>query len=614
MRKGIASRICRSVAMCLALAAASSVSLVYAEGPRVTFELTDEPGPWFKNAAGPVAGYKSLAVATPGTEVRFTGKSNTAHTRTSLIYPTGATNMPFDTEPRKGSDSVVLKTPGLYVFTCKIHPYMFGAVIVDDPNTNGLDLGNTIELINGIGLTKIPTTSNIAARLLRTFFIATNPVNWQVYSNTAPTTWDIAYPSVDVNAAGVVVNLDTYLSTLVPGIANPSTLPKVENPVVGAVGEIWVDTQFELTKGKSKPDTATAISGQTWQPTRKVALPQINMNNPHNMWTDRDQNLIYQTQWFDSKMAVFNRTTGKFVNNITVGEAPSHVMTRVDTDQLHVALNGGTDNESVVELAPLANGVQRRINIGAGHPHAHWMSHDGKTMVTPNALSANTTQFDFTNNMVDAILPAGVIPIATGMTPDSKKYYVASLLDSNITVIDMQNNVVTGSINLLAGYDPIGGGITGNEFGGALPIQTPVSPDGKSMVTANTLTGTIAIIDPKTDKVVKALGCDPGCHGVQYGARQGGGYYAYVSSKFSNRLIVVDTDPNNNGNLAEATIAGSVLLTSVGTTASDDTVTGNAGMGGQGILPIPVVYNGWVQNLPQFWKDQLTAKQQDPIK
>jgi DNA-binding beta-propeller fold protein YncE len=513
--------------------------------------------------------------------------------------------MPFDTEPRKGSDPVVLKTPGLYVFTCKIHPYMFGAVIVDDPDTTGLDLGSSITLVNGI---TVPSSSDLATRLLRTFFIATNPANWQNYGSSAK--WHINYPNVDVRVDIGVVNLPAVLNAR---YGNDTYLDALNNPATPAVGEVWVDTQFELTKGKSKPGTATAISGQTWQPNRKVALPQINMNNPHNMWTDRDQNLIYQTQWFDSKLAVFNRTTGKFVNNITVGEAPSHVMTRVDTDQLHVALNGGTDNESVVELAPLANGIQRRINIGAGHPHAHWMSHDGKTMVTPNALSANTTQFDFTNNMIDKILPAGVIPIATGMTPDSKKYYVASLLDSNITIIDMQNNIVTGTINLLAGYDPVGGGITGNEFGGALPIQTPVSPDGKSMVTANTLTGTIAIIDPKTDKVVKALGCDPGCHGVQYGAKQDGGYYAYVSSKFSNRLIVVDPDPNGDGNPADASIAGSVLLTSAGTTASDDTVTGNAGMGGQGILPVPVVYNGWVQNLPQVWKNQLTTKQQNPI-
>jgi YVTN family beta-propeller protein len=274
-------------------------------------------------------------------------------------------------------------------------------------------------------------------------------------------------------------------------------------------------------------------------------------------------------------------------------------------------LNGSPNNDSVVELAPMANGVQRRINIGRGAPHAHWMSHDGKKMVTPNAFSSDSTQYNFANDSIDAILPAGALPIATGMTPDSKKTYVASLLNSTITVIDTQAKTVVGTINLLANYDPIGGAVTGPV--GALPIQTPVSPNGKSMVTANTLTGTITIVDPVTDTVVAMLPCDPGCHGVQYGAKQGGGYYAYVSSKFSNSLIVVDPDPNNDGNPADATIAGRILLTSVGTTAADDAITGNRGMGGQGLLTIPVVYNGWVQNLPDSWKNQLTSSQRNPI-
>jgi DNA-binding beta-propeller fold protein YncE len=602
--------------MCLALAAGSSVSLVQAADPRVIFELTDEPGSWFKNAAGPVAGFKSLAVATPGMEVRFTGKSNTVHTRTSLIYPKGAVNMPFDTEPRKGSDSVVLKTPGLYVFTCKIHPYMFGAVIVDDPKTTeGLDLGKEITIL---AVATVPTSSDLATRLLRTFFIATHPANWQDYTSNQP--WHISYPSVPVltdivdaqHPNGVPLNLAGVLSTR---YGNDITLDKLSPPALPAVGEIWVNTQFELTNGKSKPGTATAIDGTSWKARRKVSLPNINMNNPHNMWTDRNQNLIYQTQWFDSKLAVFNRVTGAFVNNIEVGESPSHVMTRVDTDELHVALNGETDRESVVELAPLANGVERRIDIGRGNPHAHWMSHDGKLMVTPNAFSADSTQYNFTQDRIDAILPAGPIPIATGMTPDSKKTYVASLLGSTITVIDTQNEAVLSTINLIANYNPITGvvvpdPVSGVTFVGALPIQTPVSPDGKSMVTANTLTGTITIVDPKTDKVVAMLGCDPGCHGVQYGAKQGGGYYAYVSSKFSNRLIVVDAnDPAN------AKIAGTVSLTSAadGTTATDDTIVGNKGMGGQGVLAVPVVYNGWVQKLPQAWKDLLNPSQQNPI-
>ncbi|MBH0203498.1 MAG: copper oxidase [Nitrospira sp.] len=574
-----------------------------ASAAKVTFEITDEPGTWFKNAAGPVAGFQSLAVATPGDEVVFTGKSNTVHTRTSLIFPTGAINMPFDTTPRKGSDSVVLNTPGLYVFTCKIHPYMFGAVIVDDPSTQGLDLGEQISLVNGI---TVPTSSDLATRLLRTFFIATNQANWKDYAAAGP--WHVTYPSVDVRiTGGAVANLDAVLSGR---YGNDTPKDALFNPATTAVGEVWVDTQFEKTAGKSKPGTATAISGQTWQPTRKVALPQINMNNPHNMWTNQNQTLIYQTQWFDSKLTVFNRTTGQLVNNISVGESPAHVMTQVGSDKLHVTLNGATDTRSVVELSANAGGILRKIDIGEGNPHAHWMSHNGDLMVTPNPFTNDSTKYKFSNDS-KVLVPTGALPIATGMTPNSTKAYVANLLDSSITVIDTQTNNVLKTINLIANYNPVSGAVTGPV--GALPIQTPVSPDGKNMVTANTLTATITIVDPVTDTVVAMLPCDPGCHGVQYGAKQGGGYYAYVSSKFSNSLIVVDPDPNNDGNPADATIAGRILLTSVGTTATDDAITGNRGMGGQGILTIPVVYNGWVQNLPQTWKDLLTPAQRNPI-
>lgn len=610
----MSKRVTVFVRSCLAIAivviVGSLVDQAQAGDPRIEFELTDEPGAWFRNKAGGGA----LAVATPGTEVRFSGKSNTVHTRTSLIFPTGAINMPFDTAPRKGSDEVVLRTPGLYVFTCKIHPYMFGAVIVDDPETPGLDLGENISLVNGI---QVPTASDLAVRLLRTFFIATNPANWKDYSVGG--NWHVSYPAVTVRVTGgLTLTIDQAMAAF--GLTNDTPKEPLVKPAA-AVGEVWVDTQFEKTGGKSKPGTATAIDGTSWDARRKVALPQINMNNPHNMWTDRNQNLIYQTQWFDSKLTVFNRLTGALLNNISVGESPSHVMTRVDTDQLHVALNGSPNTDSVVELAPLANGVQRRINIGRGAPHAHWMGHDGKLMVTPNAFSADTTQYNFAGDVVEAILPAGALPIATGMTPDSKFTYVASLLDSTITVINTQSKSVVTTINLLERYDPVGGcpgsafyqGLSGKDcsFVGALPIQTPVGPDGKSMVTANTLSGTITVVDPATNTVVKTLPCDPGCHGVQYGAKQGGGYYAYVSSKFSNALIVVGF--NANGDAASADIVGRILLTSVGTTAADDAIAGNRGMGGQGILAIPVVYNGWVQNLPDTWKNQLTPAQRNPI-
>lgn len=572
---------------------------------RVEFAVTDNPGRWFDTGVD-IAGTRSLAVVGPDTEVKFSGRSNTVHTITSLIFPTGAVGMPFDTKAMKGSAEVTLQTPGLYVFTCKIHPYMFGAVIVDDSATAGLDLGESISLVTGL---TVPTSSDLATRLLRTFFIATNPANWQDYRSAAP--WHVTYPDVEVRiTGGAVVNLPAVLNGR---YGNDLPLAPLFNPATPGVGEVWIDTQFELTAGKTKPGTATAVDTMTWQVRRKVALPRINMNNPHNMWTDRQQTLIYQTQWFDSKLTVFDRQTGKLVKNISVGESPAHVMTRVDTDQVHVTINGADRGDSVVELAPFATGVERRLDIDRPHPHAHWMGHDGATMVTPNAFTADSTIYDFSSDAVAAVVPAGAHPIATGMMPDSRKYYVANLLDSTLTVIDTTTGAVLTTIDLLANYDPITGAVAAPGFVGALPIQTPVSPNGVAMVTANTLTATITLVDPQTDTVVAMLPCDPGCHGVQFGAKQGGGYYAYVASKFSNALLVVDPDPNQDGDPSDAAIAGRVALVASASTAKDDTIIGNAGMGGQGVLAIPVVYNGWVQNLPPEWKALLTADQLEPF-
>jgi len=588
-----------------------SVNNVFADGNQVNFALTDTPGSWFDTGSA-IAGNRSIAIASPGVKINFSGNSNTVHTRTSLIYPTGAAGMPFNTDPKKGGDSLTLTTPGLYVFTCSIHPYMFGAVIVDDPATSGLDLGSSLSLVNGI---TVPSSSDLATRLLRTFFIATNPANWQNYASSAP--WHITYPDVDVRVDIGVVNLPAVLSAR---YGNDINLAALANPATPAVGEIWVATQFETTSGKSKPGTVSAVDGSSWQVTRKVALPSIKMNNPHNMWTDKNQSVIYVTQWFDKKLTVYDRQTGALIRNVSVGEAPAHVMTLTDSDRIHITNNGDTRTDSVMELTPFATQILRRVDIGRGNPHAHWMSHDGKIMVTPNVITGDTTQYNFKTNVIEAILPSGTRPfshpLATGMMPDASKYYVANLLDSTITVVDMNTHTVIKNINLIEHYDPLSGAISGPV--GALPIQTPVSPDGKNMVTANTLTGTITIIDTRpnlasTDEVVAMLACDPGCHGVQYGAKQGGGYYAYVSSKFSNRMLVVDPDPNGDGDPSDAKIVGKVGLFPASTTLKDASITGNPGMGGQGILPIPVVYNGWVQNLPASWSNQLTPAQRNPF-
>ena len=639
MRKVILTRAAIGALAVLAWSLLGTVPASHAA--TVNFISTDEPGPWFKCVgAGCVpAGTQSLAVIAPGDIVQIdngqgianmgTDTTNTVHTFTSLLWPKNAANMPFDQPDGafRGTRSVVLENPGLYVFVCKLHPFMLAATIVDDPATSGLDLGENVTLLSYNQTVHILTSSDLATRLLRAFFLITNPANYQDHN---PATnhnlkWKIKYPeSVNVRVGipgggSTVVDLKTVLEAR---YGNNLDIPGPSLPTTPGVGEIWVDAEYEKTTGKSKPGTAIAVDANTWKVTKRVALPSINMNNPHNMWTDRDQTVIYQTQWFGNELTVFNRITGGLIRNIHVGHAPAHVMTRVDTDQVHVSLNG---DDAVVEYSPFATEFSRRIFTQfAGdlpaQPHAHWMSFDGKTMVTPNSNTNDSTRINLKSGNIKDKTPTGTLPIATGMMPDASKYYVSNYLDNKITCLSIGvpacNNgggkVAQKDIDLLlAHYDPGTGVITGPV--GALPIQTPVSPDGKFVITANTLTGTITIIDTATDTLVAMLPCSAGCHGVNFGAKQGGGYYAYVSSKFSNDLIIVDYDPNQDGNVADATIAGRVVLVGGPSTAGDDPVSAHAGMGGQGVLPIPLVYNGWVQKLPGFWKSQLTAEQKNPF-
>ncbi len=620
------------------------------------FDVTDEAGWWFDTRAT-IAGTRSLAVVAPGQTITFLQKRSftgprrveSLHTVTSLIFPATSTASERIDQPTANQDnhSVTLNTPGLHVFVCKVHPYMLAGVIVDDPATPaGLDLGETLHLVGVTDpanpATAFPSNSNLALRLLRAFFVVTSPSNWKDYTKVG-IPYTPTYPAVPVILTGgaVVPDLNAALQATFDG----DVIPAQKNPTTLGVGEVWVDTQFEESAGKGAayPSTITVLDvagTNAWKLKRKIALPAQKMNNGHNMWASHDQTQIYQTEWHGKSLYVIDAATGALLKNIEVGHDAAHVMTRVDTEQVHVSLNG---EDAVVELDKLPSpnylqlnpsrpgGLGRILMQAVGQPqsqpHAHWMGHDGHTMVTPNSNSNDSTFFDFIANLIVKKEPTGVLPIAAGLNPTSTKYYVANYLSHTISVMcggAAANPPIAAcaagpgtkikDINLLANYNAVTGAVGGNGAIGGLPIQTPVSPDGKFVITGNTLTGTMTIIDTATDTLVKSVTCDPGCHGVNFGAKDGGGYYAYVTSKFSNRLIVLDYDPNNDGNAADAVIAGWVVLDdSAAPVLTDDTITENKGMGGQGVLPVPNVYNGWVQKLPAAFCGALTVAQRSPV-
>jgi len=383
--------------------------------------------------------------------------------------------------------------------------------------------------------------------------------------------------------------------------------------------------QMEQYAGKTKPGSITAVNTENWTVSKKFALPQIDLNNPHNMWTDRAHKVVYVNEWFGDKVNVVDRVTGQVIRRLTVGPSPAHVMTRTDTDQLHIGLNGGN---AVVEAAPGATKIDRRISVtkpgqGIAHPHAHWMSGDAKYMIAPDANFDIATLVNIGPGTIKKQAFVGSVPIASGMSSDGKKSYVASLMSNWLMCISNDKpacvsngkKVMSKKIDLFTSvYDPVtGASKKPGLLPGILPIQNAVSPDNQTMLVADAVSGQISVIDPQTDKLIKTIPCDPGCHGINWGAKKGGGYYGYVSSKFANTLIVIDGDPNADGNPADAKMVGHMVMNPDAGTKMDDTITAYPGMGGQGVLPLPLVYNGWVQHDPAAWKAKLTCQQRDPL-
>jgi plastocyanin len=88
-----------------------------------TMFLTDEPGNWFK----------SQTTGTPFTAInagqRVDFKINncctsTRHTVTLLMKPTGSRVALDQDDSQNGTLSAAFDVPGVYLFHCKVHPYM----------------------------------------------------------------------------------------------------------------------------------------------------------------------------------------------------------------------------------------------------------------------------------------------------------------------------------------------------------------------------------------------------------------------------------------------------------------------------------------------------------
>jgi DNA-binding beta-propeller fold protein YncE len=552
------------------VALALSVLVLGAPAPHAqstaVVRLTDVPGKWFDPSVTivPVGGAVEFRTTTFGgtfTSALFPCTPESIAAGTCSVdnpasFPPG---FPFDQpDPIFGSVTVMFPVSGIYVFADRVHPYAVGVVVATDPHH--------------------PLTAKQTALL---DFVQKNQLfldqsNWIRYSSH-----ELTPPST-------------------PG-----------------VGEIWVDTQFESVPNQNTSGTVTVVDARDFSIRMKVDGTEVCggadchgvWNNPHNNWANDDESNVYVTHWFDHVVSKIDRETGRIELTRSVGSSPAHVITSPGDGSLWASVMGETvvkklDLDTLDILASIRTGEANT------HPHGPWFTPDGRLMIVPNSLSdtAGILIFDTATGRLLKEIPVGFEPLAVGITSDGSKAYLSNGFDATLDVLDLHSLSVVKTIDISDGTPGPA------QFPGAfdevslinpfrIPIQTPVSPDNRFVLTAtlNLLgPGVIQVVDTATDTLVEGLPCEPGCHGANFGPKLGGGYYAYATSQFTNALNVVDVDPPGGG---LPTLAGRVFL-------------GADGVGGQGVLPLPISYEGWIERATAAgapFVESLTHCQRRPI-
>ena len=592
--------------------------IVHADGGAVdTMNLTDEPGNWFRSE---ITGTPFTAIRA-GQRVDFKINNcctSTRHTVTLLMKPAGSRVVLDQDSSQNGTLSATFDVPGVYLFHCKIHPYMTAVVGVKNAAGNIPDVtASMLPFIGHLGVNSLPATTVLS-----------------VITTIAPT-------DADKRAKWDILNSAAQVRPRIPG-----------------VGEVWVDTQFERVanqrdkSGVLKPGTITVLDAATFTVEREVNGVQSGgmWNNPHNMWANFPLDVIYNGNWFGQWINKIDRPSGAILDSITVGQAPTHIITIPTAGPQNGVLTVplSADN-NMVKVRDSADGLQivdsDPTGTGRNHPHGHWLTcGTGDRTIVPNVFkgigpagsvsiidtASGAVLREFRQNPNDPLTAPLLMPIAVGECHVNHvhKAYVANLVSGMVTVLNVDTRTITKNIPVTLAPD----GQTNLNIFHTLqgPIQTPVSPDGKWVATAVfSLTNVnrpptnsadhVAIIDTTTDQVVKFVPTPAGTHGVNWGAKRGGGYYAYVTNQHANVLTIIDPDPNGDDNGADAATVGTILLAngSNGAGATD-------GTGGQGVKPLPMTHDGWIQPTvallgtgtlsPEVegWIRQLTAAQKDP--
>jgi YVTN family beta-propeller protein len=233
-----------------------------------------------------------------------------------------------------------------------------------------------------------------------------------------------------------------------------------------------------------------------------------------------DPALVYVPDTLSNDVYVIDQHTFKVLRVIQTGEEPQHVTPAWDLKTLYV------DNDLGNTLTPIdpRTGRVSGAQIPVEDPYNLYFTPDGRFAIV---VAERMLRLDFRNPHTMRLVHSLAVPGCPGIdhmdfSANGRYAYASCEFGGRMVKIDLRRQRVAGTLVL-------GNGITS-------PQDVKLSPDGRTLYTADQASAGLWEIDPARFKVIGFLRTGLGAHGL-YPSRDA--RYMYVSNRRAGTISVV---------------------------------------------------------------------------
>ncbi len=202
-----------------------------------------------------------------------------------------------------------------------------------------------------------------------------------------------------------------------------------------------------------------------------------------------DGSTLFVTNFQAQSVSVIETKTWTRVKNIPVPANPHGIVLSPDGKYAYVACYGGAA-VAIIDVA--ARALAATVAIPGAEPYGIAISADGRYVYASDNFANRLDIIDTASRTLVGSVAVGVRPALVARSPNGDTLYVSDGASASVHILDIGHDAAHPTLRKVVATD-------------GYPHGIAVTPDGRFVVVANTVSRNLSVIDAATQRVVATI-------------------------------------------------------------------------------------------------------------